>query len=200
MIGRENWALVASQCDIITLKMIPTIFTSPAPYHLLSYASVTGITLWHSFIGGPIAFKTLPRQQFGLLQSKLFPIYFSLQSVLNGVCFVTTSNRNARIIFLIGAVSGLINLTIVGPWTTKYDAINVFLFFLYVFLYVNRIMNERHKVEREEGKQYNEAGISDRLKALNKRFGIAHGCSSLINIVIVLSLLAYPFISSPIII
>jgi hypothetical protein len=180
--------------------MIPTIFTSPAPYHLLSYASVTGITLWHSFIGGPIAFKTLPRQQFGLLQSKLFPIYFSLQSVLNGVCFVTTSNRNARIIFLIGAVSGLINLTIVGPWTTKYDAINVFLFFLYVFLYVNRIMNERHKVEREEGKQYNEAGISDRLKALNKRFGIAHGCSSLINIVIVLSLLAYPFISSPIII
>jgi hypothetical protein len=61
-------------------------------------------------------------------------------------------------------------------------------------------MNERHKVEREEGKSYNEPGISDRMKALNKRFGIAHGCSSLINMVIVLSLLAYPFISSTIVI
>ena len=57
-------------------------------------------------------------------------------------------------------------------------------------------MNERHKVEREEGKQYNEAGISDRMKALNARFGIAHGCSALVNLSIVLSLLAYPFLSS----
>jgi hypothetical protein len=105
--------------------MISTIFSSSAPYHLLSYASVTGMTLWHSFIGGPVAFKVLPRQEFGLLQSRLFPVYFSLQTILNGVCLVTTSNRNARIIFLIGAVSGLINLTIVGPWTTKYDAINI---------------------------------------------------------------------------
>ncbi|CAF3869937.1 unnamed protein product [Rotaria magnacalcarata] len=136
--------------------MLAKLLSSSAPYHLLSYASVTGITLWHSFIGGPVAFKTLPRQQFGLLQSKLFPIYFSLQTVLNGICLLTTSNRNGRIIFIIGLVGGLLNLAIVGPWTTK-------------------IMNERHKVEKEEGKQYSEPGISDRLKALNKRFGIAHG-------------------------
>ncbi|CAF3309259.1 unnamed protein product [Rotaria socialis] len=159
--------------------MLAKLLSSSAPYHLLSYASVTGITLWHSFIGGPVAFKTLPRQQFGLLQSKLFPIYFSLQTVLNGICLLTTSNRNGRIIFIIGLVCGLLNLAIVGPWTTK-------------------IMNERHKVEKEEGKQYNEPGISDRLKALNKRFGMAHGCSSIINVAIVLSLLAYPFVSSEI--
>jgi len=131
--------------------MIPTIFSSPAPYHLLSYASVTGITLWHSFIGGPIAFKVLPRQQFGMLQSKLFPIYFSLQSVLNGVCLLTTSNRNARIIFLIGAVSGLINLTILGPWTTKYDAINVSLFFLYVFSLCKQ--DYERKTQSREGRR-----------------------------------------------
>lgn len=101
--------------------MVPAIFSSLAPYHLLSYASVTGITLWHSFIGGPVAFKVLPRQQFGLLQSKLFPIYFSLQSVLNGVCLVTTSHRNGRIVFWIGLVGGVLNLILVGPWTTKYD-------------------------------------------------------------------------------
>lgn len=60
-------------------------------------------------------------------------------------------------------------------------------------------MNERHKIEREEGKQYNDADISDRLKALNKKFGMAHGCSSLVNLAVVLSLVAYPFIASPLV-
>lgn len=60
-------------------------------------------------------------------------------------------------------------------------------------------MNERHKVEREEGKKYNEDGISDQMKELNKRFGIAHGFSSLINMGIVLALLSYPFVSPSII-
>jgi len=99
--------------------MIPDVFTSTGPYHLLSYASVTGLTLWHSFVGGPVAFKVLPRPQFGLLQSKLFPIYFLSQSVLNGICLLTTSNRNGRITFAIGLVGGLLNLVIVGPWTSK---------------------------------------------------------------------------------
>ncbi|CAF1277411.1 unnamed protein product [Adineta ricciae] len=161
--------------------MIPTILTSSTPYHLLSYASVTGLTLWHSFIGGPVAFKVLPRQQFGLLQSKLFPVYFLSQSVLNGICLLTTSNRKSRRIFLIGIVGGLLNLIVVGPWTSK-------------------VMQERHKVEREEGKTYNETDISDRMKTLNKQFGIAHACSSLINMVIVVSLLSYPFISTLIVV
>ena len=171
------------------------MFISIAPYHILSYASVTGITLWHSFVGGPVAFKVLPRQQFGTLQSKLFPIYFSLQSLLNGICLATTSNRNSRIIFSIGTIGGLINLTIVGPWTSRYDVTLLFFNFHTIFRFRNRIMNERHKLEREEGKKYNDDGISEGMKALNKRFGLAHGFSSLINMAIVVALLAYPFIS-----
>lgn len=99
--------------------MITAVLTSPAPYHLLSYASMTGITLWQTVFGGPIAFKALPRQQFGLLQSKIFPIYFSLQSILSGLCLLTTSNRNARIVFLTSLAGGLINLLVVGPWAAK---------------------------------------------------------------------------------
>lgn len=60
-------------------------------------------------------------------------------------------------------------------------------------------MNERHKVEKEEGKKYDDSDISDRLKTLNKRFGMAHGVSALLNMAIVLSLVAYPFVSSTII-
>lgn len=54
-------------------------------------------------------------------------------------------------------------------------------------------MKERQKLEEAEGKQHDEAGVSDRMKTLNKRFGITHGCSSLINMAMILSLITYPF-------
>lgn len=105
--------------------MVLEKFSSAAPYHLLAYASVTGATVWHSFIGGPVAFKVLPRQQFGLLQGKLFPVYFSLQSLLNGICLITTSDRRGRILFSVGLACGLMNLAVVGPWTTRYNYVNI---------------------------------------------------------------------------
>ena len=56
-------------------------------------------------------------------------------------------------------------------------------------------MHQRFKVEQEEGKQYNDPDISDRLKALNKQFASAHGFSVLINMAISILLVTYPFLS-----
>ena len=36
--------------------------------------------MFQSFIGGVVAYKSLPRAQFATLQSAIFPIYFCLQS------------------------------------------------------------------------------------------------------------------------
>lgn len=67
-------------------------------------------------------------------------------------------------------------------------------------------MFQRHKLEKEEGKLYNEAGVqiffigntyliliaksqvSADMKALNRRFGTLHGISSLANLVAVIAL------------
>lgn len=49
-----------------------------ASVHLFSFAVWFG-TMWYTtFIFGLTAFKTLPRRQFGKLQSKLFPKYFNV--------------------------------------------------------------------------------------------------------------------------
>lgn len=48
--------------------------------YLFSIAFSIGVADWQSFVFGLVAFKTLPRQSFGLLQSKLFPIYFQVTS------------------------------------------------------------------------------------------------------------------------
>jgi len=103
--------------------------STSARFHLLSYGILLGITLWHSFISSLIARRTLSRPQLGQLQSKLFPIYFSLQSALSGLCLLTTSNRTSQLIFLIDLIGGLINLIVLGPLTIKFV---VFCFFLYI--------------------------------------------------------------------
>lgn len=100
-------------------------FDACVRFHLLSYGILLGVTLWHSFISSLIARKTLPRPQLGQLQGKLFPIYFSLQSALSGLCLLTTSNRTSQLIFLVDLIGGLINLIVFGPSTIK----SVLLFF-----------------------------------------------------------------------
>lgn len=70
-------------------------------------------------------------------------------------------------------------------------------------------MFQRHRLEKEEGKTYNEPGVScnpalafidrelliernvqvsDQMKALNRRFGMLHGISSLANLGAVIAL------------
>lgn len=66
-------------------------------------------------------------------------------------------------------------------------------------------MFERHKLEKEEGKSYNESNVrymncqlsqihvnlyqqvSDQMKALNRKFGKLHGISSLFNLTAVIA-------------
>ena len=93
-----------------------------------------------SFINGVVAFKVLDRPQFSALQSKLFPIYFSMQTAIPVVLALTypgsrsvlggspsgiagvldapnrwTALAPLATIFL----TGLANMAFVGPATTK---------------------------------------------------------------------------------
>jgi len=61
------------------------------------------------------------------------------------------------------------NYFVVGPLTSK-------------------TMHERQKLEKEEGKTYNEEGVSAKMKSLNSRFMQLHGVSSLLNLAAVISL------------
>lgn len=92
-----------------------------------------GSTVWHSFIGGPIAYMALPRQQFGHLQSRLFPRFFALQS-LSAIALLGLYSRkpgggelvrtfwrhgNKTVwALVVMAASGFANWLFVGPLTT----------------------------------------------------------------------------------
>ncbi|XP_055818068.1 uncharacterized protein LOC129887133 [Solanum dulcamara] len=150
--------------------------------HLLCFSTAFGAALWVTFIGGIIMFKNLPRHQFGNLQSKMFPAYFSMV----GVCCAVS----------VGSFGYL------HPWKTasaaeKYQlgfilaafAFNLSNLFVFTPMTI-QMMKQRHKIEREANigeevgwtKNQEVAKVNPKLSAMNKKFGMIHGLSSLANI------------------
>ncbi|CAE6525166.1 unnamed protein product [Rhizoctonia solani] len=182
-------ASILNDCHLPTTsansKMIQTIGEAikatlrvQALYQLL-YSYVFGATLWGSFIAGFIAFRAIPRQQFGLLQSRTFPVFFSTSTGVTIVLLgIWTATHNQVLVdtfdfsspaviqawvLALAAMCNTVNLVYLGPKTTE-------------------TMFKRHKLERAEKVQYSDPLASNEMKALNKQFGALHGISSLLNL------------------
>ncbi|KAL2223141.1 hypothetical protein M432DRAFT_39075 [Thermoascus aurantiacus ATCC 26904] len=163
-------------------------------FHILSYGTLLGVEVYQSFIGGVIAFRTLPRPQFSTLQSAIFPVYFSLQTALPIVAALTfpgernvfgvgpssisgvlaPENRYTTLLPLATVfVTGITNLLVLGPKTVK-------------------VMEERKQQEVRDGKKsYDPPPHSKEMTALNKKFGRLHGLSTLVNLFGLLATMYY---------
>ena len=128
-------------------------------------------------------FKALPRPQFAAVQTRLFPIYFGIQSVVPLILAATypgggpnidasgitglleTHNRWGFLLpILTMGASGLVNLLVLLPATKT-------------------CMAERYAQERKDGKKsYDPVPHSQEMQALNRKFGKLHGVSSLLNL------------------
>lgn len=145
------------------------------------YSLVFGASTFHSFYLSPIAFKTLPRSEFGALQNKVFPSYFLTQTVSAVLLGLTSPFKLCPFSLGLLTVSGL------G------GAINLF-----VLLPICRnIKDEREKLIKEklhETVVNGEVRPTETKIALDKKFGMYHGLSSLANIFSIASLGVYGLI------
>ncbi|THU62654.1 hypothetical protein C4D60_Mb01t07360 [Musa balbisiana] len=158
------------------------VVTAAKLCHLLAFATAWGTALWVTFIGGIIMFKNLPRHQFGNLQGKMFPAYFMVLSVCAAVSVaafaylhpwsLASPIERYQLGFLLSALGfDLSNLIVFTPMTIE-------------------MMKKRHKIERDLGigeevggsKNLEVAKTNPQLAAMNKKFGMIHGLSSLANI------------------
>ncbi|KAF4587773.1 mitochondrial outer membrane protein [Ophiocordyceps camponoti-floridani] len=174
--------------------MADSIIFSVAPYHIVSYGTLLGASVFHSFINGPVMYKSIDRPSFSAAQQNLFPIYFGLQTALPVALALTfpgstlagvsssvgglldvSSRWDSLLPIATMFVTGVVNLTVLLPATVK-------------------TMKERRGQCKRDGKEWDAPGPhSDKMKELNKRFGMLHGISSLINLVTVLSAVGYGF-------
>ncbi|ROV89560.1 hypothetical protein VSDG_08545 [Cytospora chrysosperma] len=155
-----------------------SIMLTGAPYHILAYGSLFGTTLCTI-----IQFKTLPTLQFSELQTKTFPWYFGLQTTLPVALAVTLPGRP------FGPSSGIRGLfDPANRWGTMVPLVTAFVSGLanwVVLLPASKAcIVERRKQEAKDGKRsWDPQPHSQEMAALNKKFGMLHGISSLLNVV-----------------
>ncbi|HET9870783.1 MAG TPA: DUF4149 domain-containing protein [bacterium] len=139
--------------------------------HLFTFIFWYGALLYFTFIQAPLLFKTLPRDLFGLVQSKLFPAYYVISYVCGTLLVVTYH--------LLHPLKSYVPQDCV-----KITALCLMLLFslgqgLWIGPKVGKLMVERQAAEQ--------AKDQPQVEALTKRFGMAHGVSSLFNLVVILA-------------
>ncbi|ODV84824.1 hypothetical protein CANARDRAFT_200250 [[Candida] arabinofermentans NRRL YB-2248] len=146
------------------------------PIHLLTYSYTFGSTSFHSFISSTKAFKVLPRKEFGLLQSHLFPIHFLTQSLgplIIGISAPYTIPITGLGLLTTSSIGGLIN-------------------YFYLLPKCHSIKAERESLLETNGNDLE----SVEYKELTSKFGKFHGFSLLFNFLSVLTITAYGLILS----
>lgn len=173
--------------DILTVQSVRDSISVGGLYQI-GYAWLFGMSVWNSFFAGTIAYRALPRHQFGALQHRIFPAYFLssilLSALLSGLWISNHPGILSNLldlkksdVFQLYMLSSVIwfqgcNHFVIGPMTS-------------------RTMFQRHKLEKKEGKDHHDVTVSDQMKSLNRRFAILHGFSSLGNLFAIIALLVH---------
>jgi len=168
-----------------------------------------------TFINGIVQFRVLERPQFSAVQTKIFPIYFSMQSAIpavlaltfpgtrtnlpwgepSGLAGVFAASNRWGVTVPLGTMfaTGLLNLLVLLPATQKCMA-------------DRRLQGEWSPpgvrlslsvqltsfAEKKDGKKsWDPPPQSQEMLELNKRFGMLHGVSSLLNLVTFIATVVY---------
>lgn len=130
--------------------------------HFLLYSLSVGGVTYYSYIASPLAFQSLPREQFSKLQSHVFPQFFITQAITPALLGLTSPFALTSMglgALGLGTVAGLTNAFWLLPKT---------------------------KALKEQRMQFEEG--DEEYKALSKEFGKWHGISLLFNLTWVLSM------------
>lgn len=116
--------------DVFTRKPVGLLLALARALHLFTFSTVYGSAFWVTFVSGMILSKHVPRQQFGYVQSRMFPVYLRVLAVGQGSLLLLqllmhpwgSADRGERVevlnfVVMIGAT--LINAYIVEPKATK---------------------------------------------------------------------------------
>lgn len=66
-VARDAWACISSPESLRTMAGVG---------HLLAFSATYGTCMWVTFVSSHLLAGSLPRHQFGLVQSRIYPVYF----------------------------------------------------------------------------------------------------------------------------
>ncbi|XP_039901904.1 transmembrane protein 205 [Simochromis diagramma] len=155
--------------------------------HLMVLSFTWGMQLWVSFIAGFVLIRQVTRHTFGLVQSKLFPVYFYCVLGSNFVSLAVYAVYHPRelldwhesvqmLLFFVALITAGLNAQWFGPETTE-------------LMFLMREVEKEHNLGEEIGlgsqkEAYAKLKEQDpKYKAYRSKFGSYHGLSSLSNLI-----------------
>lgn len=98
--------------------------------YLITFATTYGSAIWMTFVSGVILSKSIPRQQFGFVQSRIFPLYLKfvamgevillvLYSIMHPLRSTDSSGVWQLVNLLLLIIGTVFNVFILEPKTTK---------------------------------------------------------------------------------
>ncbi|RAL54969.1 hypothetical protein DM860_013665 [Cuscuta australis] len=125
-------------------KIVKVVEEALGMANLAGLATAYGMGVWVTFGSSYVLARALPRQQFGLVQSKIYPTYFKAMAYSIGMAlvgqFLMSWPRENEYEKLVGLVNLLLPLVFV--------LVNL----LYLEPRATKVMFERMKLEKEEGR------------------------------------------------
>ncbi|KAI1458334.1 hypothetical protein F4805DRAFT_425341 [Annulohypoxylon moriforme] len=164
-----------------------------APYQVLSYGTLLGTQVFHTFFNSIASFKVLERPQFAILQRAVFPIYFGIQTaspVLLALTYPGSKSGFGLPSSLAGVFHGSNRWGVLVPLGTilATGLLNL----AYLLPETNKITALRREQGTKDGKaSYDAKPHSKEMTELNKKFGKIHGISSLANLITLLATVVY---------
>lgn len=156
-----------------------------------------------------MAYKCLPRPQFSTLQQNIFPVFFTMQTILPlimictypgekllgiggeyvrenmGLSGVMAESNRWTVLFPLATIliTSAANLFVVGPSTTKTMKQRHHQGKLTTYVTIEQTLLIMVDSETRDGKKsYDKGPHSDEMQKLNKAFGTLHGVSTLLNL------------------
>ncbi|XP_020593336.1 uncharacterized protein LOC110033633 [Phalaenopsis equestris] len=84
-IRRLAWEIGRDLAAFVSAGVVNTVRSAAAVIHLLGFATAYGTCVWVTFVSNHVLASAMPRQQFGMLQSRIYPVYFRFLGVAVGV-------------------------------------------------------------------------------------------------------------------
>ncbi|KAE9374120.1 hypothetical protein N431DRAFT_481418 [Stipitochalara longipes BDJ] len=159
---------------------ILTPLTSLGSYHLVAWGSLLGTEIYQSFVITKLCYNHLPRPQFTMLQKRVFPVYFNIQTGLVAAAALTYPPesvlglaKNIPDTILLGVTFGLslLNKFVYGPRTSQ-------------------AMVEKAHQETRDGQRHTD-GVSKEMALLKRKFSFNHAMSIHLNLIVIICTVLY---------
>ncbi|XP_073146982.1 uncharacterized protein [Henckelia pumila] len=113
--------------------------------HLLGFAAAYGMCVWVTFASSYVLAAALPRHQFGMVQSKIYPVYFKAMAYCVGMAlFGHLLNQRKRL--------STVSVGMFQSYNLVLSLVLVLVNLLYLEPRATKVMFERMKMEKEEGR------------------------------------------------